>query len=944
MFLANFVRTSLLLAAIVGIHETAAQQAAESPLKEVQLGANSFAVESSVPSWVDLAPIPESEKPQPIVIRLADTQFLVDRVPATFVRRATLVNDAASLTSAGRISIPFAPEYERVELHFIRIHRGQEQLDRTKTSNVRFLQREQGLEGGVYTGRVTASILIEDLRVGDTLEIAYSTYGQNPVFDGKYFRITAWDQGLPTLRRRVVLNHPSARPIAWRMVGDRNTAAVTPKDSIQGDLHRLEFNEQPLPQIIGETLTPPDYFGFRLLQFSEFSNWNEVAIWANSLFEGKVAPDAELKAAVDRFRTLDSDERRIAAALEFVQSQIRYFSVSLGESSHRPASPNEVLRRRFGDCKDKSLLLITLLRELGIDSKPVLLQIGRHMGLEKTLPSPQFFDHAIVQAALNGKTFFLDPTRLGQRGLLERMGQLHEGTEVLVISPLTKELSTISTRVEDVVNDELTERGTLPKLGREGQFEVKHVWNGLGAERLRMLVERTSRDQLLRSIGDAMEHRYPGAKLASEPTIQDDAVQNVFTIAANYTIPNFATEKDGNWFVTFRPDNMLNVLSTSASATRATPLGLPVFPFHGKYSFEMTFPENVSVITDPRAQTFANQYFSATVTDYFRGNIAKKAIDLATLRRAVDSENYPRYAEDLRSANKAIGGAFVINKIAIKSEDASAQVDFSHRLRDLRQELVKKTTETIGNGKLAGADLAETYCLRGIANADLERHDEALQDANAGVRLNPNSPAPLTCRAEVYFHSGQLENSIADYSKALSLGAVDTPTFRGRGVSKFMLGRFEEARDDLTKAGELADKENKVYCDIWLAAAYGRLGKPLPEGIISRAAAEAHGEWPRAALAMLTGAITPAGLLNTLAEKNGDDHQMALSEAYFYLGEHYLAAGDKGLAQTSFEKARDQGVIIYTEHIAAGLELARLKAAATSASAIAPADKKTTAP
>ena len=105
-------------------------------------------------------------------------------------------------------------------------------------------------------------------------------------------------------------------------------------------------------------------------------------------------------------------------------------SVALGESSHRPASPNEVLRRRFGDCKDKSLLLITLLRELGIDSKPVLLQIGRHMGLEKTLPSPQFFDHAIVQAALNGKTFFLDPTRLGQRGLLERMGQLHEGTEV----------------------------------------------------------------------------------------------------------------------------------------------------------------------------------------------------------------------------------------------------------------------------------------------------------------------------------------------------------------------------------------------------------------------------------------------------------------------------------------------------------------------------------
>jgi hypothetical protein len=537
MFLAKLIRSSLLFVSILGISEAAAQQTVESPLKEVQLGTNSFTIANPVPSWVDLAPIPESDKPQPIVIRLAETQFLVDQIPATFVRRATLVNDAASLTSAGRFSIPFAPDYERVELHFVRIHRGSEELDRTKSSNVRFLQREQGLEGGIYTGHVTASILIEDLRVGDTLDIAYSTYGQNPVFDGKYFRITAWDQGLPTLRRRVVLNTPPARKITWRMVGDREMAAVAPKETMQGDMRRLEFNEQPLPQIVGETLTPPDFFAFRFLQFSEFSAWSEVAGWAGSLFEGKVSPDEELKATVSRLRGLDSDERRVAAALEFVQTQIRYFSVSLGESSHRPTSPNEVLRRRFGDCKDKSLLLITLLRELGIDSKPVLLQIGRHNGLEKTLPSPQFFNHAIVEVSLNGKSFFLDPTRLGQRGLLDRMGQIHEGTEVLIVSPTTRELSTIHTRIEDVVNDEITEHGTLPRFGEEGQLQVKHVWNGLGAEGLRVLVERVSRDQLLKSIGDAMERRYPGAKLSGEPTIQDDTVQNVFTIVANYKIP-----------------------------------------------------------------------------------------------------------------------------------------------------------------------------------------------------------------------------------------------------------------------------------------------------------------------------------------------------------------------------------------------------------------------
>jgi lipoprotein NlpI len=107
---------------------------------------------------------------------------------------------------------------------------------------------------------------------------------------------------------------------------------------------------------------------------------------------------------------------------------------------------------------------------------------------------------------------------------------------------------------------------------------------------------------------------------------------------------------------------------------------------------------------------------------------------------------------------------------------------------------------------------------------------------------------------------------------------------------------------------------------------------------------DAHGEWPRPALAMLTGALSPEDLLKQLDEKKGDDRQMALSEGYFYLGEHYLIVGDGKTAQSYFEKARDQGVIIYTEHVAAGHELRRLKheSAVTSAapSSNAPPDAR----
>lgn len=936
-------RVSLLLAAFISVLfplDGSAQQPADAQLKEVQLGARSFSLADPIPSWVvPASPAkPEAGKSDPIVIRLADTQFMVGREPATFVRRATLVNDVSSLSALGRTSISFSPEYERVELHAIRILRGDTELDKTKTLNIRFLQREQALEQGVYSGRVTASILVDDLRVGDTLDVSYTVYGQNPVFGGKYYGLTGWDQPFPTLYRRAILNYPAERPIAWRMLGDRPTTPIAPKESADGNMRRIEFEQRSMPATIVEPQVAPEFFAFRFIQFSEFQSWNEVALWARALFDRPGQPVAELAELVGKLRALETDEPRVVAALEFVQSEIRYFSVSLGESSHRPAAPSEVLRRRYGDCKDKSLLLIALLKELGIEARPVLLQIGHRSGLEKALPSVQFFNHVIVQVALGSRTFFLDPTRLGQHGKLDRIGQAEEGTQILVVAPDTRELSTIATpNIAELLTDELEERATLAKFGADGQIETKRILRGAAAERLRIMLERTSNDQVLKWIGDAMERRYPGAKLVGQPTVRDDRIENVFTIGATYAVPKLATEREGNWAVYFAPTNLQNVVVSSPSATRTMPLRLGAYPYSAKYSFEINFPEEVSVVSDPSSETVTNKYFILNASRYFRGNVARKSIELTTLGSSVDAQDYGKYSEDLGTANKAIGGLFFVSKSSIRSTDNAAATSFPERLRALTEEGVKKTTETIAGGKLSGADLSYAYCDRSLARGDLGRHDEALQDANEAIRLAPNSSAAFVCRAQAHFKNGQFDKSVADYSKAIALGATETTVFRERGTSKLAAGRLEEAATDYAKAYELADNpEARTFSGIWLAVAYGRLGKPVPEALVAQAAAEKTGQWPRPALAMLTGALSPQELLKLIDEKKGDDRQMALSEGYLYLAERSLALGDIDGARNYLEKSREQQVIVYTEHTVAGFELQRLGNAAKPAAVAMP--------
>jgi Domain of Unknown Function with PDB structure (DUF3857) len=188
-------------------------QDASTNLKEVQVAADSFSLAEPIPTWIKPVAIPPVTEIKPVIVRLADSEWLVGDSPVVYAHRAVMINDAGSLTSAGQISIEFIPQYQRLQLHFIRVLRGEESQDRTRSSSIRFLQRETGLEQGLYSGVVTISILLSDLRVGDTIEYSYSLHGQNPVFGGKFVASTSWDQGYPTTLRRVTLSYPASRQI-----------------------------------------------------------------------------------------------------------------------------------------------------------------------------------------------------------------------------------------------------------------------------------------------------------------------------------------------------------------------------------------------------------------------------------------------------------------------------------------------------------------------------------------------------------------------------------------------------------------------------------------------------------------------------------------------------------------------------------------------------------
>ncbi len=148
------------------------------------------------------------------------------------------------------------------------------------------------------------------------------------------------------------------------------------------------------------------------LSFSSIASWDDVYKWYKDLAKGRDAPDEHLQKTVQKLtENLTTDEAMIRAIYHFVAKHIRYVGIELGQSAYQPSPAVEVLQKRYGDCKDKTTLLIAMLDLVGIKAYPVMISTSPYQRIDRTLPSLSQFNH-IIAAIPNGKEnyIWLDPT------------------------------------------------------------------------------------------------------------------------------------------------------------------------------------------------------------------------------------------------------------------------------------------------------------------------------------------------------------------------------------------------------------------------------------------------------------------------------------------------------------------------------------------------------
>jgi hypothetical protein len=192
----------------------------------------------------------------------------------------------------------------------------------------------------------------------------------------------------------------------------RNEAPVKGRITLDKPVTVL-WVQKDVPAFEEEDLMPPadEYRAHVKFALSSWLGWNGLAQWYyKSYFEPQLVISDSIRALAKRLTVnCKTSDEQLRAIYHYVQ-KIRYIAIQLGQSGLQPSTPQTVLDRQYGDCKDKSILCISLLKAVGIHAVPVLALTANVGVLDAGFPSWKF-NHMIVKAELEGgKKFWLDPT------------------------------------------------------------------------------------------------------------------------------------------------------------------------------------------------------------------------------------------------------------------------------------------------------------------------------------------------------------------------------------------------------------------------------------------------------------------------------------------------------------------------------------------------------
>lgn len=610
---------------------------------------------SNTPQWVvnqDYEANPNIETNEisyGLLTLLNDEQIHIPK-QERFFRYVRKITDNVGVQDGSSVSIDYDPTYQQLFMHDITVIRQGKQINKLNVNDFQTIRKESNSENYIYDGSLNAIANLADIRNGDILDFSYTIKGFNPIHGDHFSGVTILNDYQPVGKINYYLI--SKKKLIYKAV---NTDIEPKISSYNGyKTYNWQANLTETPNF--EDNLPSWYLAYKNVFVSDFETWDDVVNWALGIYKDNSNLSQELKTKINNIKNDFKFERqRIKATLKFVQEDIRYLGLESGIGAYKPFTPNKVFKQRFGDCKDKSWLMVTMLRNMGVEAYPVLINSAYGESLHQFLPSPKVFDHVVVKVVDSfDNHLYYDPTISNQYGNYKDISFPDYG-KALVIKPGVDSLEKINSNSKDLV--EVYDIFDLPKVGGPGTLNTTTVYRDSEADIMRARYKSSSISSISKDFKSYYDGFYEGVEVLKDPVFIDDTIDNKITVEESYKINEIWSTMDldkNNLAVEVSPYSIFDVFLSPDDKERKTPFAL-YYPTHKKHNITIKLPKRWNITKDDININSKSFSFSFNSKMNPSQNILYLNYEYQNKNSFVNPEDFKDYYTKIKEMEKVIG-------------------------------------------------------------------------------------------------------------------------------------------------------------------------------------------------------------------------------------------------------------------------------------------------
>jgi tetratricopeptide (TPR) repeat protein/transglutaminase-like putative cysteine protease len=302
------------------------------------------------------------------------------------------------------LNFTYSSANESVDVDYVRVRKPDGTVVKTPDYIIQDMPAEVSRTAPLYSDIHEKHVAVKGLSVGDVLEYSIRYRIFKPIVPMHFWFEYSFTKAAIAKDERLELSVPS----------EKYVKVVSPdyKPEIKQEGARrvyrwahtnLEVKPPDPDEVPRRNLPTPD------VQVTTFASWEDVGRWYGSLQKDplEVTPAIQAK-ATELTKGLTTDDDKIHALYNFVALKYHYIGLDFGIGRYQPHPADDVLDNSYGDCKDKHTLLASLLKAVGIEAWPVLINSRRK--LDPDVPSPAQFDHVITVVPQGERLIWLDTT------------------------------------------------------------------------------------------------------------------------------------------------------------------------------------------------------------------------------------------------------------------------------------------------------------------------------------------------------------------------------------------------------------------------------------------------------------------------------------------------------------------------------------------------------